>query len=270
MRRDGAVRICGQEVHVSVRGDIGAADGPPPLLLLMGLGGNTGMWEPLRGILDETRPTVAFDVPGTGRSPAPLLPLPLPVIGALAVRVLDHLDIRRADVAGVSWGGLLAQQIALATPGRVRRLVLANTHFGLGSLPGSPGALRTLLSTDRYRRADALVEAAANFGGRAVQMGEPMRVHAAARLAHPPSTRGYLYQMLALSCWSSLPLLPVLRHPVLLLAGGDDPAVPAVNARLMARLLPAAELVVVPDGGHLMLFDQAEEMAAVLAAFLDR
>lgn len=259
------VRIGGLDVHVSVRPAPGDA---PPLLLLMGVGGNTGMWEPARDLLGAGRSTVAFDVPGTGRSDTPALPLPMPLLGLIATRVLDHVGMRRADVLGVSWGGLLAQQIALATPWRVRRLVLANTHFGLASVPATPAALRTLLSTRRYRDPAAFEAALESFGGDTDV--EALREHMAARLAHPPTRRGYWYQMLALSGWSSLPVLPLLRHRTLLLAGDDDPAVPAVNARIMARLLPRGELVVVPGGGHLMLFDRVDELAPLVTGFLDR
>ncbi|MGD9531778.1 alpha/beta fold hydrolase [Pseudonocardia sp.] len=264
---DEVVRLGTREVHVSVSGTRGTS---PPLLLLMGLGGNSGMWQPLRGMLDASRVTVAFDVPGTGRSPAGALPLLMPHLARLALAVLDHVGMARVDVMGVSWGGALAQQLAVTGRRRVRRLVLANTHFGIGSMPASPGAMRTLLSVDRYHDPDALADAARHFGGKAAQMGAGMREHSAARLAHPPSRRGYLYQMLAISTWSSLPMLPAIRKETLLLAGGDDPAVPAVNAKIMKRIMPRAELVIVPDGGHLMLFDQAAELAPIVTDFLDR
>ena len=191
----------------------------------------------------------------------------MPMIGLIAARVLDHAGIDRADVLGVSWGGLLAQQVALAHRKRVRRLVLASTHFGLASVPSSPRALRTLLSTRRYRDADAFADALASFGG-GPDGSEALRGHIAARLAHPPTQRGYVFQMLSISAWSSLPLLPLLRRPTLLLAGDNDPAVPAVNARIMAKLLPDAELHVVPGGGHLMMFDRAGELAPVIDRFL--
>lgn len=268
---DEVVRLGSRDVHVSVSGTRPLdRDATPPLLLLMGLGGNVGMWQPLRGMLDEDRLTIAFDVPGTGRSPAPSCPMSMPQIARLAVEVLDHVGVARVDVAGVSWGGALAQQLAVTGRRRVRRLVLANTHFGIGSMPGSLAAVRTLLSLDRYLDPAALADAARHFGGRAAQMGEGMREHATQRLLYPPSRRGYLYQLLAIGAWSSLPMLPVIRKETLLLAGGDDPAVPAVNAKLMKRLMPHAELVVVPDGGHLMLFDEAADILPVITRFLDR
>ncbi len=260
------VRVGGHEVFVSVRsGDNASA---PPLLMLMGLGGNVGMWEPLRGLLDAARPTIAFDVPGVGRSPGTRLPRPMVSLGRLTVAVLDRLGVDRVDLLGLSWGGLLAQQVAVTARGRVRRVVLANTNFGAGSLPGSPTAMRWLLGTGRYRSESGIGEAVRAFGGSGV-MGPGMRQHVAARLAHPPSGRGYVHQLLALTGWSSLPLLPLLRRPVLLLAGAEDRAVPPLNAKVMARALPRAELVVVPGGGHLMLFEQADAVAPVITRFLD-
>jgi len=264
-QREERVRISGLDVHVSVRPAAGDAT---PLLLLMGVGGNTEMWHPLRDLLGATRTTIAFDVPGAGRSDTPPVPLPMPVIGWMAARVLDHAGVERADVLGVSWGGLLAQQVALAHRPRVRRVVLANTHFGMASVPATPRALRTLLSTRRFHDVDAFGEALASFGGDVDAGNEALRTHIAARLAHPPTRRGYVFQMLTICAWSSLLVLPTLRQPTLLLAGGDDPAVPAVNAKIMAKLMPDAELHVVRGGGHLMLFERAAEMASVIDRFL--
>jgi len=209
--------------------------------------------------------TIAFDVPGIGGSPAPLLPLPLPVVALLARNVLSALEIDQCDVIGLSWGGLLAQQLALIAPRRVRRLVLANTTFGLGALPAGPGAIRTLLTTRRYRTHDGLREAKRHFGGAA---SGPSDQHSTARLARPPSMRGYYWQIISLAGWSSLPLIRLVRQPSLVLCGDDDAAIRLVNPRILGRLLPHAELVVVPEGGHLMMFERTEEIAPIIAGFL--
>ncbi|MBN9795580.1 poly(3-hydroxyalkanoate) depolymerase [Pseudonocardia sp. TMWB2A] len=261
------VRIHGLDVHVSVRPGPGDAT---PLLLLMGVGGNSEMWHPVRDMIGATRTTVSFDVPGTGRSATPPIPLHLGLIATIATRVLDLAGVERADVMGVSWGGLLAQHLAIVHRRRVRRVVLANTHYGLGGIPASPKALATLMSVRRFRDSQAFTEALASFGGTADgrSIPEALRGHVAARLACPPTARGYLFQMLSISTWSSLPFLPLLRRPTLMLAGGADPAVPAVNARIMNALVPDSELVVVPDGGHLMLFERADELVPVVERFL--
>lgn len=243
----------------------------PPLLLLMGLGGNIEMWEPLRTKLAAAggMRTVAFDIPGTGGSPASRFPRSLPLLGRLTVRLLDRLGIDQADVLGLSWGGMLAQQLALTSRRRVRRLVLANTNFGMGSVPGAPAALRHLLSLERYRSDEGLARAALSFGGSdLVLLPHERDAHAAARLAHPPSTRGYYYQLLAPLWWSSLPALPLLFQPTLVLAGDRDAAIPAVNARMLSALIPRARLHVFPGAGHLVLFQRPDEAAQLVAGFL--
>ncbi|MEU6573653.1 alpha/beta fold hydrolase [Streptomyces sp. NPDC046805] len=258
------VTVWGRPIRVSVRpGDPEAT----PLLLLMGLGGNVEMWEPFRTQLAQRTgaTTVAFDIPGTGDSPAGLSPWPFAALGMLTMRVADAAGLGRFDVLGLSWGGLLAQQVALTHPCRVRRVVLANTNFGLGSLPGNPRAFRVLATPARYTSPDALAQAAAVFGGGS---GAGAGEHAAARLAKPPTFRGYYQQILALAGWSSLPALPLLRQPALLLAGDDDPVIPMLNPRLMARLIPRAHLEVVRGGGHLMLFERTAETVEFVAQFL--
>ena len=81
------------------------------------------------------------------------------------------------------------------------------------------------------------------------------------------SATGYLYQLLAGAGWTSLPFLPLLRQPTLVVAGDDDPIIPLVNGRLMHRLIPHAQLHVF-HGGHLGLVTEAAELAPVVDAFL--
>jgi pimeloyl-ACP methyl ester carboxylesterase len=81
------------------------------------------------------------------------------------------------------------------------------------------------------------------------------------------STRGYVYQLAAGAGWTSLPFLPLLRQPTLVMAGDDDPIIPLVNARLMHRLIPGSRLHVY-HGGHLGLVTEAAELAPVVAGFL--
>lgn len=137
--------------------------------------------------------------------------------------------------------------------------------------PAGPRAPRTLLTTRRYRDADALAEALATFGGEGAGNDcgyEGLQGHIAVRLAHPPTRRGYWFQMLSISAWSSLPLLPLLRRPTLLLACGDDPAGPGDQRADHGPLLPDAHRHIVPGGGHLMLFDRARELAPAIDHFL--
>jgi pimeloyl-ACP methyl ester carboxylesterase len=81
------------------------------------------------------------------------------------------------------------------------------------------------------------------------------------------STTGYLLQLLAGLGWSSLPALPLIRQPTLVLAGNDDPIIPTVNARIMHALLPHATLHIYDDG-HLGLLTSADELGPLVSQFL--
>jgi pimeloyl-ACP methyl ester carboxylesterase len=74
------------------------------------------------------------------------------------------------------------------------------------------------------------------------------------------ATRGYGYQLLATVGWTSLPLLPLVRQPTLILAGDDDPIIPVINARIMHRFIPGSELTIY-RGGHLDLITKAGHLA---------
>ena len=89
-------------------------------------------------------------------------------------------------------------------------------------------------------------------------------MHTQSRVGSP---RGYLYQLAAGAGWTSLPLLPLLRQPTLILSGDDDPLIPLANAKLLRRLIPNSRLYVY-HGGHLSLVTEAAELAPVVDAFL--
>jgi poly(3-hydroxyoctanoate) depolymerase len=255
--------VCGQRLRVST----GGPPTSPPLLLIGGIGAPLELWGEFRPALG--RRTIAFDAPGTGGSPAPLRPRTMWEIAIAVLRLLECLDVGTVDVLGISWGGGLAQHVALLGRGRVRRLVLAATGFGFGSVPGNLGAAAELLTPARYLSPAHLRRIGpAVFGGEIRRRPEILDEHGALRLRHAPSTRGYVYQLLAASTWAALPWLPLISAPTLLIFGDDDPIVHTVNGRIIARLLPHATLTVVPGAGHLFLVDQPHDAAAIVGEFL--
>lgn len=234
----------------------------------MGLGGSLEMWEPLIDELRDFR-TIAFDAPGTGESDVPRLPLRMPALARITAGLLDELGLKAVDVLGVSYGGAIAQELAHRHPRRVRRLVLAATMCGVGAIPGRPEALFLLATPYRYySRAHFKSVAARLYGGEIARHPELLERQAYLRLGHAPSLRGYLWQLAALAGWSSLPYLHRIRQPALVVNGDEDPIVRAVNARLLAGLLPASRLEIVKGGGHLFLLDRAKESAALIRTFL--
>lgn len=258
------VDVAGLRLRVCVRGE------GRPLLLIMGIGGNLDMWDPFeRALHGHGIQTVTYDSPGTGESADWIWPRRMTGIARLVGRLLDRLGYDKVDVLGVSLGGAVAQQLAHTAPRRVRRLVLAATTPGLGGVPGNPAVLLALASPRRYRSPEYLRMVAPDlYGGRMRREPALLEEHTMARFARPPSTAGYLRQLYAVPWWSSLPWLHRLAQPTLILAGDDDPIVPLINGRILARRIPRARLHVVHGGGHLFLLEEAGEMAAVVADFL--
>jgi poly(3-hydroxyalkanoate) depolymerase len=256
--------IGGRAMRVAVRE---GNPGWPPLLLCNGIGASLELFQPFVDALDPRRPVIRFDMPGIGGSPAPVIPYHLATLPSLLAGLLDQLGYQQADVLGISWGGGLAQQFALSRPDRVRRLVLVATGTGSLMVPAHPRILLRMLTPRRHRDPGYAARIAGElYGGSARRDPALARdlLHATTRLG---PARGYYYQLLSSLGWTSLPLLPRLRPPVLILAGDDDPVIPLVNARIMHRLIPRSQLHVY-HGGHLELAADAEGIAPVVEAFL--
>ncbi|MGQ0572791.1 MAG: poly(3-hydroxyalkanoate) depolymerase [Pseudonocardia sp.] len=256
------ILVRGRPLRVRVRPGTGSG---PPLLLANGIGAALEVLDPFVDALDPAIEVVRFDAPGVGGSPDPPAPLPYCVLARMMGGLLDELGHDRADVLGISWGGGLAQQFAFQNPRRCRRLVLVATATGALMVPGRPAVLARMLTPRRHRDAGYARRVAGLIYGGSLRDGraDPLPI---APNPHA-SARGYLYQLLSTAGWTSLPFLPLVRQPTLILAGDDDPIVPLVNARIMARLLPDARLEVYPDG-HLGLLVRARELAGTVGEFL--
>jgi poly(3-hydroxyalkanoate) depolymerase len=257
--------VGGRTIRISIRE---SSPGWPPLLLCNGIGASMELLQPFVDALDPRRGIIRFDMPGIGGSPAPVVPYHLATSAGLLAGLLDQLGCPQADVLGISWGGALAQQFALSRPDRVRRLVLVATGPGALMVPASPMVLLRMLTPRRHRDPGYAARIAGElYGGSARQDPALARdlLHASTRLG---PARGYYYQLLSAAGWTSLPRLPGLRTPTLILAGDDDPIIPPANARIMHRLIPRSELHIY-HGGHLELAADPDRIAPVVEAFLD-
>ncbi|MFF0267588.1 alpha/beta fold hydrolase [Kribbella sp. NPDC004536] len=238
-----------------------------PLVLCCGIGAGLEVLQPVVDELDGT--VIRFDVPGVGGSPTALLPDGIPRLAWIVDRMLAELGHRQVDVLGLSWGGALAQQLAFQHRRLVRRLVLVSTGTGVLMVPGRPSTLFKMVTPRRFGDPSyAAGMAGYLYGGSARRHADAIRT-VFGRQAHAGSRRGYLYQLAAGACWTSLPFLPLIRQPTLVLTGDDDPIVPVVNGRILAGLIPNAELHIYP-GGHVELVTEAPVLVPVITAFLTR
>ena len=255
--------VGGQTLRVGIRHGNKARS---PLLLFNGIGANIELIEPFVDALHGAD-TITFDVPGVGGSPAPALPYRPSMLARLSAQLLDQLGHAQVDVLGVSWGGALAQQFAFQQASRCRRLVLAATSPGHLMVPGKLGALLKMATPRRYKDPDYMKRIAGDIYGGALR-GAPELADKHLRHVRWSSDYGYYLQLMAGFGWTSLPWLRLLPQPTLVMAGTDDPLVPVINARILARFIPNAELVTLDDG-HLFLITSAPSCAKIVSQFLD-
>jgi poly(3-hydroxyalkanoate) depolymerase len=265
--------VDGQPLRVAVRpaqpGRAGQHGPParPPLLLMNGIGASLDLLQPFADALSPQTAVIRFDVPGVGGSPLPRFPYRFTGLSRLVANLLTALGHQTADVLGISWGGGLAQHFAAFQRSRCRRLVLVSTATGALMVPARPAVLAQMITPRRYLDRQYLSRVAGDlYGGSARDDGARIaaQMHAASRVG---SAQGYLYQLAAGAGWTSVPFLPFVRQPTLILSGDDDPLIPLANARIMRALIPGARLHVY-HGGHLGLVTEAATLAPVVEDFL--
>ena len=208
-------------------------------MLLNGLGRPMASWDHFAEVLRD-RTVITFDGPGVGLSGTPVLPHSMPMLADVAARVLDAVGVEKADVVGYSYGGAVAQQFAVGHPTRVKRLVLMSTSCGLGAVPGgNREVVRSFFKPSRGMRWPP---------------------------AHP---LGILWQLAAISTWSSIPVLGRIDAPTLLICGEHDRLVPRGNSRLIAARIRNARLVTIQAGHDLQLPGPAAAAGRTVQQFID-
>jgi len=238
-----------------------------PLLLINGIGASLELLQPLVDELDPALEVIRFDVPGVGGSPLPTVPYRFTGLCGLVARLLTVLGHDRADVLGISWGGAVAQHFAAFQRSRCRRLVLVSTATGALMVPARPAVLARMVTPRRYLDPSYLERAAPDLYGGTARTEAPRVAAAMNANNRVGSPRGYLYQLAAGAGWTSVPFLPLIRQPTLIMSGDDDPIIPLANARLMHRLIPDSRLHVY-EGGYLGLVTEAAKLAPVVSQFL--
>lgn len=264
--------IGGRQVRVVERGE------GEPLVLLHGFGASAASWRLVAPALAKTRRVIALDLNGFGYTERPREPAAYTPEGqaALVIALLDHLGIERADVAGHSYGGGLALLLAARHPERVRALVLVDTtrpEYGrarrsrLASFrPLTSLFARTfLLRPATVRR--ALERSVADPAGVTEEL---VRLYLA-----PLRVEGAIDAYVGLTAPVPGPApepvdLAAIGQPALVVWGEEDRLIAVRWGRELARTLPHAELVVLPETGHLPPEERPAELAAAIEGFLSR
>lgn len=289
------VQANGVELHYEERGDAAA----PPVLLIMGLGTQMIAWPEafVAGLADAGFRVIAFDNRDIGlstrldgaRAMHPLLALGMLRLGlkppvaytltdmaADAVALLDALGIAKAHVVGASMGGMIAQLVASGWPERVLTLTSIMSSSGRRGLPGPSPALQRRLMARRPEnpdRAEAIRAGVETL--EAISYTDPTRDPDAFReMATRAFDRGYnpmgsRRQLIAiLADGSRVDRLRTISAPTLVIHGTADPLVPPANSEDIARVVPRAKLVLVPEMAHDFPPSKVGEMVRVIAGHL--
>lgn len=255
----------GVELAYEVEGD------GPPLLFIQGLAYDRNGFGPTPSALADEFRVVRFDNRGVGGSDEPPGPYSVPQMATDAAAVLDELGIERAHVFGVSLGGYIAQEFALEWPERVDRLVICSTS------PGGPNAYPlpqpTVEAFGKFpalSREDGLRLLVENSAGeRAVrELPELIDEIYAYRLEAAPPFSAWQSQAVAGATFDAYDRIAQIQAPTLVLTGGADVVVDTRNSDLLAELIPDAKLVRIPDRGHLMVWEDSEEVTRIVREFL--
>jgi len=187
---------------------------------------------------------------------------------------LDALELPRVHLVGASMGGMIVQELALRHPGRVATLTIACSSFGgPHAVSASQDVLRAMVEgsaegadpTARRRSEEVLIHPETRE-----KRPERLAFYLETKERHPHSAEELARRAAGIARFDVRDALASLRVPTLVMAGTHDALIPPDNARLIAERIPGAELVLVPDGGHIFFVEQAEAFDRHLLDFWGR
>ena len=238
----------------------------PPLLLINGLG--FGRWGWFKQIPAFTRhfETITFDIRGERGLRNGVADLTGEVVA-----LLDHLGVGKTHVLGTSLGGFVAQELALARPDLVDRLVLVCTSYGgRGPQAMSPGALADMMGLGTFSAEAAARKALAATTGEVHRAEKPEEFEQLVRwrLADSPSAVSYYEQAKAGARFDLSGDVGHITSPTLVIHGAEDRYVPPANARALAEAIPNAKLRLLEDAGHLVFVERFADVNREVVTFL--
>jgi pimeloyl-ACP methyl ester carboxylesterase len=244
-----------------------------PLLMIMGLGASSAVWDP--GVVQDLAKsfrTITFDNRGTGRSDKPDQPYSIEMFADDAAGVLDGLGIARAHIFGVSMGGMIAQEFALRHPNRTGSLTLGcTTAGGSNSVPPPPESLKVLTAPREGVAPEEIIRRGwpLSYTPGYIQAHRAELEAGLSRLLEYPTPPFAFQRQLegtyTLKTWDRL---PAIKAPTLVITGAQDVLIPARNSELIAERIRGAKLHLIPNAGHGFFTEGREEFERVFVPFV--
>ena len=243
-----------------------------PILLVSGVGRTCRLWDGVTSELSKSNSLILLDNRGLGRSIAKRPAHSLADLAVDLVELLDHLQLQRAHVIGISFGGLVAQQLALDHPSRVDRLVLVScsnrfSPYLLGVAKLLAQALRHCPPEMFLQTIELLGSAPQFFDAHAEEIGQKIATE-----CEDGMPRGAVAKQLR--CVGCRDMADGQEYritaPTLVVAGEQDMLIPACYAREMARQIPDSEFLLVRGCGHNPFTEKPEQVVPRVLEFLAR
>lgn len=240
---------------------------PLALILLHPFPLDAGFWSAVRPSLSADRPVIACEFPGLGAAPMVEAPSVDGFADLVAATIAGHCPGGRAAVCGLSLGGYAALALAARHPGRVAALVLADTR----AEDDAPEARTGRHASAARVRAEGPGGFLDEFVPRLVAPGDQASLDAARAIADAQEPEAIARALEALAGRADRrPDLPAMAMPALVIAGGQDVLTPVSCSQTLVDGLPDAELVVIPEAGHLTALESPAAFSSAVRAFLGR
>lgn len=245
-------------------------DGPiggSPLVFSNSLGASLEMWDAQVARFSGRFRTIRYDVRGHGESSCPAGPYSLAMLAQDALRLLDALQIHKADWVGCSMGGMVGQWLLTHHRERIGRCVLGNTAAFMGP-PATDWNARIRMAHDKGMGPIAEAMKLRWFTPRFNQ-SNPAEVARITDQVRAASAVGYSACCGAIRDMDQREAIKMITNPVLVLIGAEDPATSPAMGEIMAAHIPGAKKVVIP-AAHISNCEIPDQYNAAIAPFLER
>jgi pimeloyl-ACP methyl ester carboxylesterase len=253
----------GQRLYYEVHGE------GEPLLAVMGLGGDHTAWILQLPEWSKSYRVVVFDNRDVGQSSQAEGPYEVSDMAADALALADELGLESFHLVGVSLGGAIAQEIALAAPERVRTLTLAVTYGWTGGYGEQRSKVLSNIVGRMSREEFVEFTMMLIYSERVFDVPEFADASRQAMLSnpHPQPIEAWVRQLEASSRHEARDRLPSLQMPVHVIGARRDIMVPPFRSEDLAEAIPGAKLTII-DSGHLVNVEMAQEFNAAVAGFI--
>ena len=253
--------------------DVISEEKPISLLLIMGWGGNSLMWDPIIGPLSEKFKIITFDNRGVGRSSKLKEPYSMELFVDDTKAILDELGISKTHLFGVSMGGMIAQHFVLTYPKIVDKLILGCTSPKLGvnlkhalDQDKSPFFVRSFSPTDIKQLLTLIFSP--SYVEKVMKDTEELRKFFTFYAKYPPSWNGMKNQAAAIADHDTLDRINEIKHQTLIIAGRADALIPFRHSKKLKDSIPNSRLILYNDTGHGFWIEKPKETVQNLLKFL--